>query len=446
MMNKQLRKIIVYISIIWGCFLFVLPLSEYGVEASGEGKLIYVIPVENEVEKGLYAFIKRATDEAEEAGANHIIFEIDSPGGLVDSAGDIGKLIQGLETPTTAYITNKALSAGSYIALHTDSIYMKPNATMGASGVITSDGNAADDKAQSAWIAAMKSIAEAKGRDPIYAVAMADSSVDLPEYDAPKGKFLTLTANSALEVGYSEGTANNLQEVLANENLTGAEITEVDLSFAEHAARFLTHPVVIPILLSIATLGLVLELYSPGFGVPGSMGLGALVLFFYGHIIAGFAGLETIILLSIGIILIVLEFFVAGGILGALGAGSLVAAMLMAGYSISHMLMSIAIAILIAIVAAYVLYKRIGTGKGLFNKLILRDRTTTDLGYVTIDNRQNLIGLEGVSLTTLRPSGTALINDERIDVVTQGDYIDKDEPIEVIFVEGMRVVVRKKQM
>src|SRR5699024_6243332 len=359
-MKRKLNKIGLVSILLLSFFLLLIPLNQAVLaEESEEGHLVYVIPVEKEVEKGLYSFLKRATTEAEEAGANHIIFEIDSPGGLVDSAGDIGKLIQSLDIPTTAYITNKALSAGSYIALHTDSIYMKPNATMGASGVITSDGNEADKKAQSAWIAAMKSIAEAKDRDPIYAVAMADSSIDLPEYDAPKGKYLTLTASSAEEVGYSEGTKANLQEVLAAEGLSDAHIEEVELTFAEQAARFLTHPVVIPILLSLATLGLVVELYSPGFGVAGSMGLSALILFFYVHIIAVLAGLETIILLSIGIILIVLEFFVAGGILGALGAGSLVAAMLMAGYSISHMLMSIAIAILIAFIAGYVLYKRI---------------------------------------------------------------------------------------
>src|SRR5699024_951385 len=188
------------------------------------------------------------------------------------------------------------------------------NTTMGASGIITSDGNAADKKAQSAWIAAMRAVAESKDRDPIYAVAMADASIDLPELDAPKGEYLTLTANRAIEVGYAEGIVHNRVELLHEMNLSDATIEEVEISFAESFARFITHPIVIPILLSIATLGLVVELYSPGFGVPGSMGIGALILFFYGHIIAGLAGVETIILLIIGIILIVVEFFVAGGI------------------------------------------------------------------------------------------------------------------------------------
>src|SRR5699024_11758683 len=99
-------------------------------------------------------------DEAIEAGADHIVFEIDTPGGRVDSAGQIAKLLQGLEIDSTSYIVNEALSAGSYIALNTDDIYMKEQATMGARGVITGGGTAADKKAPSAWLAAMRSAAE----------------------------------------------------------------------------------------------------------------------------------------------------------------------------------------------------------------------------------------------------------------------------------------------
>src|SRR5690625_5193491 len=159
----------------------------------GKDKLVYVIPIEDEVERGLEAFLIRSTEEAMEEGANHIIFKIDTPGGRVDSASQIAKVLQNIDIPTTAFIVNEALSAGSYIALNLDTIYMKPNATMGASGIITSDGTAADEKAQSAWIAAMKSAAESTGRDPIYAIAMADASVVLPELNGPKGKFFTLT-------------------------------------------------------------------------------------------------------------------------------------------------------------------------------------------------------------------------------------------------------------
>lgn len=409
----------------------------------GDGKLVYVIPIENEVERGLEAFLIRSTNEAVEAGANHIIFEIDTPGGRVDSAKQIGKLLQSLPIPATSFIVNDALSAGSYIALNTDNIYMKPNATMGASGVITSDGNAADDKAQSAWIAAMTGAAESNGRDPLYATAMADASIDLPEYGAEEGKFLTLTAQNAIEVGYAEGVFQNRVEVLHELGLTNAQVVETKTTAAEEVARFVTSPIVIPILLSVASLGLIVELYSPGFGVAGTMGLIALVLFFYGHIIAGLAGMEVVILLLLGIILIVAEFFVTGGILGLLGIGSIIGSLFMAGYDIGHMSMSIAIAFIVSIIASVVLFRSIGMEKGIFRHIILRNRTSTELGYVSSVNRLELIGLEGVTVTQLRPSGTALFENERIDVVSEGNFIESDQKVKVVKVEGMRVVVRE---
>lgn len=438
------RKSVVYIFIaMFTLLLFNIPEFTKAADNKGEGKLVYIVPVENEVERGLEAFLNRVAQEAMEEGANHIIFEIDTPGGRVDAAGQIASILQNLDIPSTSFIVNEALSAGSYIALNTDSIYMKPHATMGASGVITQDGTAADKKAQSAWIAAMKSAAESKGRDSLYAAAMADPNIDLPEYGAGKGEFLTLGPQAAVEVQYAEGIVNNQTELLHELGLSGATIVETETSLAEETARFLTSPVVIPILLSIASLGLVVELYSPGFGVPGIMGLVSLVLFFYGHIIAGLAGMEAIILLVLGIILIIVEFFVASGIIGILGIGAVVASLFLSGASIGHMSMSIAIALIVAIAAAVILFKWIGMNRGIFRHIILRDSATTELGYVSSENKLEFIGLEGSTVTPLRPSGTALINGDRVDVVSEGGFIETNRKVKVVKVEGVRIVVRE---
>lgn len=443
--ERQMKRIsrITSLLIVFLIILFIFGLQIPSNEASGEGKLVYIIPVEKEVERGLEAFLKRTIEEAEEAGANHIIFEIDTPGGRVDSATQIAKLLQTIEMPTTAYIVNEALSAGSYIALNLDSIYMQPNATMGASAVITTDGTMADEKAQSAWIAMMKSAAESKGRDPIYAIAMADPTVDLPEYGAPKDKLLTLTPTEAEEVGYAEGIVQNRTELLHALDLQGAELVEPKTSFAEELARFVTSPIVIPILLSIASIGLIVELYTPGFGIAGTMGLIALLLFFYGHIIAGLAGLEAISLLVIGIILVVLEFFVPGGILGIIGASAIVVSLFLAGYDLSHMAISILVALILGIVTFIILYRSVDREKGLFKKIILQDRTTTDEGYISATTRFDLIGQIGRSVTPLRPAGTIIVNNERIDAVSEGNYINNDVEVEIIHVEGMRVVVQE---
>ncbi|SDK53518.1 membrane-bound serine protease (ClpP class) [Sediminibacillus albus] len=442
-MNKKIISAFVLMAGASVCLLthlFHIPAVQ---AAEGEGKLVYIIPVEKEVERGLEAFLQRTTQEAAEENADHIVFEIDTPGGRVDAAGQIAEMLQNVEIPTTAFITNEALSAGSYIALNTDNIYMKPQATMGASGVINSDGTAADKKAQSAWIASMKSAATSKDRDPLYAEAMANPAIDLPEYGAPEGEFLTLGPTMAVEVGYAEAVVNHRTELLAKLGLQGAELVETETTLAEEIARFLTNPVVVPILLSLASIGLIVELYSPGFGIPGSIGLLSLVLFFYGHIVAGLAGYEAIILLVLGIIMIIVELFVPGGIIGLLGIGAVVGALFMSSADMGHMAMSIGIALIVSIIVSVILFKTIGLEKGFFKNIILKDATTTEQGYVSSINRLDLIGLEGKSLTMLRPSGTAVFNDERLDVVTEGAFVEKDSPVKIVKTEGSRIVVRQ---
>src|SRR5699024_7191846 len=103
------------------------------------------------------------------------------------------------------------------------------------------------------------------------------------------------------EVDYAQGIVNHRTELLNDLSLSNAEIVETETTVAEGIARFLTDPVVVPILLSLASIGLIVELYSPGFGIPGSIGLASLILYFYGHIVAGLAGYETIVLLILGI-------------------------------------------------------------------------------------------------------------------------------------------------
>ena len=411
--------------------------------ADAKEKVVYVVPIEETVEKGLLAFLQRAVDEAEEANAEAIIFDVNTPGGAVDAAGGIGKLLTGTELKTIAFVNKQALSAGAYISLNTDEIYMVPGSTMGSAAIIDQQGNTAGKKAESYWFAAMKSAAVESGRDPIYAQAMADESIDLPELGAGKGKLLTLTAEQAREVGYSEGTVKNLDELLDKLGYENAEIRNVNETFAEKLARFLTHPVVIPILLTIGSLGLVLELYSPGFGLPGLAGLSSLLLFFYGHLVAGLAGFETVILFALGIGLILLEFFIPGGIAGAIGFVAVIASFFIASDNMVHMGISILIALSASILLSILMIRVFGKRMKLFKRIILTDSTSTEKGYVSNKNRLELIGVEGIALTPLRPSGTILVDDERIDVVSEGAFISKDTRVRIIKTEGSRIVVRE---
>ncbi|MGP4074449.1 NfeD family protein [Halobacillus sp. K22] len=441
-MKRTIRLSIIFCMVALAAGLSIFHLYS-SVHAEGEGQQVYIVPVQETVERGMAAFLKRTTEEAAENGVDHIIFEIDTPGGRVDAAGDIGEIFQDLDIPNTAFITSRAYSAGSYIALNADNIYMKPQATMGASGVINSDGTAADKKAQSAWISSMVAAAESNGRDPIYARAMADSSIDLPEYNAAEGEFLTLGPSDAEEVGYAEGIVEDRVELLNELGLSNAKITENNPTPAENLARFLTDPVVIPILLSVASLGLIVELYSPGFGIPGIMGLLSLVLFFYGHIVAGLAGYEAIILLILGVGLVIAEIFLPGGIAGIAGVVSIVASLMLSSADMGHMAMSIGIALIATIIVSVVLFKTMGLERGFFRHIILQDSTSAEKGYLSSTSRLELIGMVGETVTPLRPAGTAVFDGERLDVVTEGGFVGTGQSVKVLKTEGSRIVVRE---
>ncbi|WP_442919997.1 NfeD family protein [Metabacillus sp. B2-18] len=426
-------------------FAFILSIYQgfTSIISAESNEKVYIIPVEETVEKGLSQYIKRTVSDAQSQKVDHIILEIDTLGGAVDGAMEIADTLRSSEIPITAYINRRAISAGAYIALNANQIYMAPGSQMGSAAIITGDGNAADDKAQSLWLSEMRESAERNGRDPKYALAMADKDVDIPEYGAGKGDLLTLETKQALEVGYSEGTAIDRDDLLKQLGYNNAVEIVAEESFAEKVARFLTNPVVVPILLSIGSLGLVVELYSPGFGVPGSMGLAALLLFFYGHLVAGLAGMESIILFILGIIFIIAEFFVPGGILGIVGFVSIITSLYVASGDFVHMTISLLISFAVSITASILLVKVFGKRMNIFKKLILRDSTNTESGYVSNVSRAELVGAEGVALTTLRPSGTAIISDERLDVVTEGGYITKGNKVKVVKVEGSRIVVRE---
>ncbi|WP_413362525.1 NfeD family protein [Robertmurraya sp. 2P01SA] len=436
--HLRIRRVVTLLSFL--AALIILALPNHG---NADNDVVYVVPIENSVEKGLSSFLKRGVETAEKENAKAIIFEINTPGGAVDAAGEIGKLFTSTSLKTVSFINKDALSAGAFISLNTDEIYMVPGATMGAAAIIDSEGNAADQKAQSYWLSAMKGAAEQNGRDPIYALAMADTEVDLPELGAPKGKLLTLTSDQAFEVGYSEGTVASIDEVIVKLGYPNAEIRTVDESFAEKLARFITNPIVIPILLSIGSLGLVLELYSPGFGIPGFMGISALLMFFYGHLVAGLAGYETLILFVLGVGLIILEFFLPGGVAGIIGFISIMASLFLATDNVVYMGISLLIAIGVSILASILMIKVFGKKMKIFRKIVLRDSTNTESGYVSNRTRSDLIGVVGQTLTALRPSGTVLVDDERLDVVSEGAFIEKNKMVKIVKAEGARIVVRE---
>ncbi|MBE3102969.1 MAG: nodulation protein NfeD, partial [Bacilli bacterium] len=220
-------------------------------------------------------------------------------------------------------------------------------------------------------------------------------------------------------------------------------ITSVNETWAEKVARFVTNPIIVPILLSIASLGLIIELFSPGFGVAGTMSLASIGLFFFGHLVAGLAGYESILLFGIGIVFVIAEFFLPGAIAGIIGLALIIGSILLAGGNVVHMGIALLIAFIVAFVGMVIIMKFFGKNIKLFNKMILKDSTDTEHGYVSNINRTELMGKLAKSMTPLRPSGTIMLDGERIDAVTEGGFVDSGKVVKIIKVEGSRTVVRE---
>lgn len=203
----------------------------------------------------------------------------------------------------------------------------------------------------------------------------------------------------------------------------------------------LNTPLVSAVLLTVGLLGLLLEMQTLH-GIAGLLGLGALGLFFGSHIAAGASGPLVIILAIIGLAGILWELHVvpghgAPGVLG--GAVLLLSVLLAFGTPMIFIAMqTVATAIVVTIILFY-LATRIFPENAWIAKLTFAGAQGAD--YVTSTDFSSLAGKSGVAASFLRPSGVALVDGQRVDVLTQGEFIHEGTPIRVTRVEGARIFV-----
>jgi membrane-bound serine protease (ClpP class) len=393
--------------------------------------------------------VKRALQEAAESGARFAVLDINTPGGRVDAAWQIVDAVQEAQVPVYAFV-DRALSAGAMIALSTDAIYMRPGATIGAATPILGSGEKASEKMVSAMRSEFRALAEARGLDPRIAEAMVDETIEVPGI-VEAGQLLTLTAEEAVEVGYAGGIYDDLDAVLAVNDVRGATVVTTSANWAELIVRFLTNPVVAPLLLTLGFLGLLFEVKTPGFGFGGLAGIIGLGLFFGAHLIVGLAGWEELMLFAAGIVLIGLEVFVIPGfgVAGALGILALGSGVILAMLGRFPTMMDMGVSFMVVVaalaftgVSAYAFLRHLRWSRR-FGGIFLRVATDKEAGYISGDVRADLVGHAGVASTDLRPSGVGIFGDERIDVVSEGPWIEAGKAIEIIQSEGYRHVVRE---
>lgn len=402
---------------------------------------VWVIPVKGTVETGLAEFVRRSVEEAHEADAGLILFEINTFGGRVDAATEIRDILLRSTVPTAVYVADRAISAGALIALAGQRVLMSPGATIGAA-----EPRPADEKTVSYVRAEFEATAERMGRDPRVAAAMVDPSIAIDGLVAA-GQILTLTAAKAAEIGFIDGVADNRSEALRVLGYHNREVVEASPTWAERFVRFVTEPTMAQILLIIGYLALLAELTSPGWGLPGFVGVLFLGLFYGSRLITGLVGIETILLALLGIVLIIVEIFLIPGfgIAGILGIGALGASIYLAFPDPSSALHALAITAVLLIVAAILLLRSVDS-LARWKHIVLK----TDLGgseYTPVkgEERKLLVGKEGVSTTPLRPAGIIEIDGEPYDAVSEGSFIPQGVPVRVVKVESTRIVVRQSK-
>lgn len=426
-MKRTLKTLMMTILILSTFLTTVMALDVWEIRFSGE------------VSPSQAQWLENAYTEAENNQADAVYLIINTLGGRVDSALEMSRTISSMDT--IVLVDGGAISAGALMALSASEMYMTNGSTIGGAEPQVG-GERADEKTVSVWSAELASQAEKNGRDPVIARAMADDSIVI-EGLVEEGKLLTLTAEEALKNGMTDGLyRSDLDLQLDKElNIIGSS-GKTTLNFV---TDFLTSAAISTILLMIGIAGILIELFTPGFGIPGGIGIGALALYFGGGMLAGISGWEAALLFIIGLALLLVEVFIIPGfgIAGVLGISALFGSIFLSTPDPETAIRSLVIAIIGAAVLIFVVF-RFTPGRRVFSRLVLHTEETPERGYVAAKPGLNdLVGHMGMAKTTLRPAGTAEFSDVLVDVVTSGEFIREGSQLIVTNVEGMRVIVKE---
>lgn len=452
--------------------VLVGPAPAAAARADGE---VLVVRIVGTIDAASAPYLARVLHEAEAQGARAVILEINTPGGRLDAALQMRQALLASPVRTIAFVNREAFSGGALIAIAADEIYLADGAVIGAATPVTGDGETASPKVLSAVRATFKATAEARGRDGAVAEAMVDPAVVIDGL-VRAGELLTLTDDQARARGYSAATVTERGEVLRLAGLADAAVREVGARPAERLVRAITNPALAG-LLFMAGIGLIVaELLTSSFTGLGLAGAGLLGLFFWGHLLAGIAGWEGLALVALGLALLAAEIFLIPGF-GVAGAGGIAA--LLGGLFLSvtgqaiftrgdleRGLTAVGVAILALHAGGVALLwslPRLVRGGGLVLQATVgglapaavpgppRGRRWPTLRgaegpaprLLALDAPGALAGARGETITALRPTGFALIDGQRVDVITRGDVIPPGARVEIVADEGYRRVVRR---
>jgi len=417
----------------------------------------WVLTVDGEINSGTVTYLRRGLAEATDAGAGVVVIALTTPGGSLDAAIESRRILLEAAVPTVAYVAGEAFSAGAALAIACETILFSPGGVMGAATPVTVVGHdlrEAPEKIISATRSLFRAAAEQRGRPPEVAEAMVDRDVAIPGL-VDRGKLLTLTSQDAARWGYSDGEIDSIDAWLAAQGYQ--ETIPFQIRWIDELVDALTSPIAVGLLITAGLLGLIVEMLVPGFGVPGLIGIVCLGAFFWAHFLVGLAGWESIAFLLGGVVAVILEIFaftavdfgitgLLGLVLIGLGFYTAMVGPFTAREQAVHAIAIVSGGLIVSMVAAIALLARLPRTRLRLGGIILSSAITgrshdKEIGSEPTD--AGWVGRRGVAATDLRPIGSGIFGEERIDVVCEERFLPKGTPILVIRDERFRRVVRR---
>ncbi len=383
-----------------------------------------------------------------------------------------------------AYIPRAARADAAFVALAADQIVMNPVAVLGGQ----MSAHVSDDEAKLV-AGSLREIAKRKGHSPAVAAALVDPTVTvyrytrlrdglvdyfttddvaaLPDADGWQqgveigrhGQALELTGEDAEQYGVARFLARDFEEFKGHYGLEG-DPALVEASWAHILIDALNSPGVSWLLLLIGGAALYAELQAPGIGLGGLISALCFMLYFWIAYLGGSANWLEVLLFLSGVVCLMLEIFVLPGVgvFGLAGGLLVIVSLVLASqtfvlprnaYQVSQLRNSLILLTTAGggIVALAVLINRYLPHAPMFNRMMLAPPTPEELSVINqreaVARFGHLLGLEGTTMTPLLPSGKAQIGDELVDVIADGEVIERNRPVRVVEVRGNRVLVRQ---
>jgi membrane-bound serine protease (ClpP class) len=391
-------------------------------------------------------YVDRVITDAEKTNSPAVVFYMDTPGGLSDAMREINLRILAAHVPVIIYVAPdgaRAGSAGVYISYAAQLVAMAPATNIGSATPVAMDTNGGEaqmspemkNKVTNDAVAGIRSLAEQRGRDPDFAERAVREGANLQASEALKANVINYVAADLPDLlRQMDGARVHVQNAEVVLHTAGATTRRADMSALESFLLTITNPTIAYILLSMGSLGLLLELYNPGSIFPGVLGGICLLLAFYalGTLPLNFAGLA---LIAFGLLLFGLEpFLTAHGILAAGGAISFAFGSVLLINAPDAPFLQVSIAAIVAVTALLL---------GFFLVLVaavLRSRRRR-----VVTGREGLVGAIGTVRRELEPGrvGIVHVQGELWQAVAPDGRLSVGEKAIVQRIDGLLLTVRR---